>query len=425
MKKGKSKMTDARQAARFSNRAKAGIPELEGYYFGHGDERSGTRFNRAVKKLADYARIEYGMDMFYLIQDGTEPEWVDIPLPSGKGSAALMKKYEIDYRYQKEEKRDHQKNKEKMFGVILGQCKEGTKDLLKGDKAFASLQKKGDVVGLINLIRDLCYGTDRKTYVGWTQQAQLRKTVNFMQQEGESMQKYSVNFLEQVKAFEDSFGPMIPTKEMYKVIELTRTIREGDEECDETYEETVLATESEIHDARNKFVACLFLAGVDPKKYKEAIDEMNNDYLRHGKEYPTTVQAMVVWLTKRRGGTSKSRQDDASDGVTSFAQIDRVECWHCQKKGHFNWDCPEATTQQREEYKQLSISRSQARRRHDDSSIGSQDSVSSTGSNASSGSSKGSASGNVRSNGRRPSTPRRKPRRGVFEMSNFAFGIDG
>ena len=105
--KAKSKTKDAKRATRFSNRGKIGIPELEGYYFGHGDERSGTRFNRAVEKLADYARIEYGMDMFYLIQDGTEPEWEDIPIPSGKGAAALMKKYEIDYRYQKEEKRDH------------------------------------------------------------------------------------------------------------------------------------------------------------------------------------------------------------------------------------------------------------------------------------------------------------------------------
>ena len=52
-----------------------------------------------------------------------------------------------------------------------------------------------------------------------------------------------MNFLEQVKAFEDSFGPMMPTKEMYKVIELTRTVQDGDEECDETYEETVLASE--------------------------------------------------------------------------------------------------------------------------------------------------------------------------------------
>ena len=89
-----------------------------------------------------------------------------------------------------------------------------------------------------------------------------------MQQEGESLQKFSVNFLEQVKAFEDSLGPMILTKEMYKVIELTQTVQDGDEQCDETYEETVLASESEIHTARNRFVACLFLASVDRKRYK-------------------------------------------------------------------------------------------------------------------------------------------------------------
>ena len=50
-----------------------------------------------------------------------------------------MKKYEINYKYQKEEKRDHQRNKEKMFGVALGQCKERTKDLIKSDKTFEGL----------------------------------------------------------------------------------------------------------------------------------------------------------------------------------------------------------------------------------------------------------------------------------------------
>ena len=45
--KAKSKMRDAK-ATRFGNRAKIGIPELKGFYFGHGDERSGTRFNHAI-----------------------------------------------------------------------------------------------------------------------------------------------------------------------------------------------------------------------------------------------------------------------------------------------------------------------------------------------------------------------------------------
>ena len=69
------------------------------------------------------------------------------------------------------------------------------------------------------------------------------------------------------------------------------------------------------------------------------------------------------------------------------------------------------------------MARSQARR-NDDSSIESQDSVSSAGSNGSQGSSGSASGGKVRSNGRRPGTPRRTPRRGVLEMSNFAFGTE-
>ena len=169
----------------------------------------------------------------------------------------------------------------------------------------------------------------------------------------------------------------------------------------------MLASESEIHDARNKFVACLFLAGVDRKRYKDAINEMNNDYLRHGKEYPATVQAMVVWLSKRRGGASRTKLDDAADGVTSFAQIDNIVCRHCQDTGHFNWDCPKATASQRDKYWELSRKRDHYRQEKasDDSSVGSNGSVSSAGSHALSSSNGSASGGNVRSKGRRPGTP--------------------
>ena len=154
MGKDKSKTRDAKNSARFVSRGKIGIPELEGYYFGHGDERAGSRFNRVIEKLADYARIKYGMNMYYLIADRTEPEWEELEVPNSR-AAALMRKYEIDYKYQKEEKWEHKRNKEKMFGVILGQCKVGTKDLVKGDKSYRLFERNGDVVGLINLIRNL------------------------------------------------------------------------------------------------------------------------------------------------------------------------------------------------------------------------------------------------------------------------------
>ena len=46
-------------------------------------------------------------------------------------------------------------------------------------------------------------------------------------------------------------------------------------------------------------MVCLFLAGVDRKRDKDAIDEMNNDFMHHGKEYPGDVPSMLTWLLKR------------------------------------------------------------------------------------------------------------------------------
>ena len=96
MGKDKSKDRDARRAEKFVKK-KAGIPELEGYYFGHGEERSGAKFNKVVEKIADYARLEISKDIFYLIRDGKESDWEKIQVPSKNAGAVRMKKFELDY----------------------------------------------------------------------------------------------------------------------------------------------------------------------------------------------------------------------------------------------------------------------------------------------------------------------------------------
>ena len=73
---------------------------MEGYYFGHGDERSGAKFNKVVEKIADYARLEISKDIFYLIRDGQEPYWEEIQVPRKNPGAEKMKKFELDYNSQ-------------------------------------------------------------------------------------------------------------------------------------------------------------------------------------------------------------------------------------------------------------------------------------------------------------------------------------
>ena len=423
MGKDKSKNRDAKKAGRWPELRYIGIPELKGYYFGHGDHNAGTRFNKTVEKIAEYCRIEISKEIYNLILYGEAPDFPEIPVPSGsKVPPAVLKKYEMDYKRQLDQKEDFEKDMCKAFGIILGQCRELTKEVVKSDKSYKALERADNVTGLLSLLRDLCYGTNKKRYARWIQQAQLRRTVNFSQQTTETIQQFGANFVEQVKTYEDLCGPLVPVKDLIRKVERTRTVGEGDDAVEETYTELVLADEADIQKARDEFIACIFLAGVDRKLYKGAIDEMNNDFMRHGKAYPGDVSSMLTWLLKRRGNTSNNKEDDTTDGVlTSFAQIRsklKRKCAHCGETGHLAWDCFKLTPAERGEYRKW-----QSTRGDDESSVGSNGSSRSAASNVSvdSGSS-GSASGNERRRGRK-STPPRKGRQSVFGHSNFAFGV--
>ena len=164
---------------------------------------------------------------------------------------------------------------------------------------------------------------------------------------------------------------------MIKRVEQTRTVSEGKEATTETYTVPILADEEAIYKAKDEFVACIFLAGVDRDRYKDAIDEMNNYFLRHGKEYPADVSSMVTWLLKRRGKSSSKKEDDTTDGImTSFAQVEftrKKKCVHCGKDGHLASDCYKLTPAERAEYKEW-----QSVRKNDDSSVSSNGSSSAT-----------------------------------------------
>ena len=143
----------------------------------------------------------------------------------------------------------------------------------------------------------------------------MSRAVNFSQQPTETIQQFATNFLEHIKTFEDICGPLVPVRDLIQKVQQTRIVGEGDEAVEETYTENVPADEATICKAREEFIACIFLAGVDRHRYKDAIDELNNDFLRHGKEYPGHVSSMMTWLLKRRGNASNKKEDDTTVGV--------------------------------------------------------------------------------------------------------------
>jgi len=180
------------------------------------------------------------------------------------------------------------------------------------------------VIGLLNKMKDLAYTTDNVQYEFWTMQAAMSRLVSMRQDPRESLNNFCKRFLGQLDVTEDVWGKLIPNNMKGKKAE-------------------------EQEKARNKYLACVFLAAVDRDKYKKAVDDLNNDFLLGNTNYPEDVPGMMTLLTNRRGG-GKSRQIDAiRDGIgrASFAQRQQGSsqretriCYNCNERGHIARDCP-------------------------------------------------------------------------------------
>jgi hypothetical protein len=50
--------------------------------------------------------------------------------------------------------------------------------------------------------------------------------------------------------------------------------------------------------SRDKFITCVFLAGVDPKKYGRLKTELNNAYVAGQNNYPKTLESAMTMLSR-------------------------------------------------------------------------------------------------------------------------------
>jgi hypothetical protein len=96
--------------------------------------------------------------------------------------------------------------------------------------------------------------------------------------------------------------------------------------------------------SRDKFITCVFLAGVDTKKYGRLKTKLNNAYVAGQNKYPKTVESAVTMLSHSMNNKGVHDMTDGDKGQTdqkSFMQKHKnVMCHKCGKKGHYANKCP-------------------------------------------------------------------------------------
>ena len=311
-----------------------GIDELRQFQFKYGTLDQSENYEKARKGIAEYAGTKMDKDMWRLAWHKEEREFEEPTDPGDKPTPGQMEKYKMELKIDLEEKKNYRKNKGKLFRLLIGQCRETLRSKLESLPAYSEMEEDDDVIALLVAMEKLVYSTSDVQDEYWVMQASMKKLVLLKQDPNEELENYSTRFLNQVKITEGQWGPLIPSK------------KKG------------LHTDVQVK-AKEHFLSRLFLAGVDKGRYRRAIDDLSNDHLQGVATFPEDVPAMLKYLSNRRGNGGTSPKEDAiNDGeietLTSFAQrgerrlgqnltseqMERIDCWKCGKKGHFQDVCP-------------------------------------------------------------------------------------
>ena len=309
------------------NKGFVGLEPLKGNVFSYGTLDQSERFIKTSKVIAEYVGTEYRKEMWTLVSKKEETTFKEPVDPGKDATKGQLEKYKMELKAMMDDEKKYKKEKAKVFRIVMGQCLAAMKNKVESLPEYPKLEENDDVIELLAKMEGLVYSTDNVQYEYWTMQSAMRKVMTLGQEPRESLVSFSRRFLAQVEVTEGVWGSLIPTKMKGKATDLQE-------------------------EARNKYLACVFLAGVDRQRYKKVVDDLNNDFLSGTTNYPADVPGMLQLLSNRRGGGGSSKQVDAiRDGIqaTSFMQRKNIKCWKCGKEGHVARECPKRKNKRRDE----------------------------------------------------------------------------
>ena len=279
------------------------INELKGWEFDLTDARDAYKFDDVKKRIGEYVGRVYGKDMKRLVVSNTEATITKPVYPSGntatdESKAVWSKEYD---QYMKQTNK-YEEDKAKVFVIVIGRCTKAMKNRIEKLDTFEEMELKNDVIKLVAAIKQQIFDANERKYSSLRMVLAWKKLTYCRQFDNEDLIDYYKRFVGMIEMVELSFG----------------TIKPNDDDDEE----------------RTKFIAMMFMDGVDKKQYGSLLKDLETDHsLGKTDVYPTTLesalQVLILFSEKKLKKTA-----------VTLVQEER-KCWECGSTAHVKADCPQ------------------------------------------------------------------------------------
>jgi hypothetical protein len=170
------------------------------------------------------------------------------------------------------------------------------KNKVESLQGYDLIEANDDVIKLLNGLEELTFKTHEVQYGYWTICQTVSRVLTIRQQNNKPLVEYYKRFTSCVDVAESQWGTLVPAAAA----------------TNETNEKT----------SRDKFITCVFLAGMDTKKYGRLKTGLNNAHVAGQNNYPKTVESAVTMLSHYMNykGVHMTDEDKGQATLTSFMQ---------------------------------------------------------------------------------------------------------